>query len=145
VENSLLQEQLALAASSGVVSVPAIRFNHRVSDHLSSFGLFEAICTHFWMIGGLSVPEICLTCGACSNKIGCIEEGHCVDFTYKEKDANLVPKKGQSKKHHGWKIFMFLLLGCCACGGAWLYFKQRDEFGGNNPFSGSYLQLGGHD
>ena len=148
VVNSLLDEQLAKRKESSVVSLPTLTLDRKNLEHFSSFSLFETICWKFWYSNVDDIPEICYTCGDCPNKIGCVEEGHCVGFNKKERfpehDESSDPKKkSKQKKSHGWRGFWFMSF-LAICGGAYYYYKQQqDQFGSSRPSINSYFQLTG--
>ena len=120
---------------SGVVSLPAITVNDNVLDHTSSYRLFETICMHYWLSDSPSVPEVCEACMSCPNKIGCLEQGHCVPFSYKSHQKT-------NKTNHGWRSIFFFLFALMIAGGVYFYYKQRDEFNYRIGLSG-YRQLRG--
>lgn len=157
VTNTLLEDMRDKFARSGVVSLPAITVDHQVLEHTSSYSLFDTICWKYWNAKNIpSVPQICIQCGSCPNKIGCLEQGgKCVDFNNDERHADDEehkkerPDKKQDTggKKHGflWHAFWFLSL-CGLAFGGWYYYKEHyggDTFSNRRPTMNQYLQLTG--
>jgi hypothetical protein len=142
--NSLLDEMLEKERQSGVKSLPALTVNRKVLEHMSSYGLFEGLCEHYWFNAEhVPIPKICETCGMCPNKIGCIEKGHCV--AWKESDRH-IPSNGSNgkkkKSGHAGTYFTWMVLIAMCAGGAWYYKKQRDQTDGRGGLLDGYMQLG---
>jgi hypothetical protein len=131
--NTLLEDMITEQDRSGVVALPALQVHRQVLDHTSSYGLFESICRHFWTSNSASVPEMCETCGACPNVIGCLEKGKCVPFSKDEHEhhssGNGDKKSKKSKGGHGWTVFWLLSIAAMG-GGGWYYYKQQQEQNG---------------
>lgn len=142
VSNGMLDEVIEKQKHSSVVSLPAITVNRKVLDHTSSWSLFETICREYWTSKSPTIPKVCETCSACANVMGCLEKGHCVGFSNKDRIPETGGSSTKKQSHHGWKPFWFLSF--CLLGGGFLYYyKHRDEYGeGVNPFHG-YMQLRG--
>jgi hypothetical protein len=146
--NTLLEDMITEQDRSGVVALPALQVHGQVLDHTSSYGLFESICRHFWTSNTASVPEMCETCGACPNVIGCLEKGKCVPFS-KDKHEHHSSGKGsgngdkkKSKGGHGWTVFWLFSLAAMG-GGGWYYYKQQQEQNGREGgILNHYMQLG---
>lgn len=145
--NTLLEGMLEKKKQSGVTSLPALTVNHEVLDHTSSWSLFEGICTHYWRVyDTVPLPKVCETCGMCPNKIGCLEQGHCVDFSKNSKHH--IPSSGSGggskKSGHGWTFFWLLVIGAGG-GGGWYYYKQREDELRTGGILNDYVGLGSGD
>jgi hypothetical protein len=145
--NSLLQDMLVKQAQSGVLALPALTIGNHILDDPSSWNLFEGLCRHFWSTNLTATPDVCFKCASCANVIGCLEQGHCVDFQKPEEN----PSKGggsdkKKKAHHGWTFFwIFFVL--CGVGGGWYYYKKQQDtgFGSGGGVLNSYFQLPGDE
>ena len=142
VPNGMLDDMLNRQKQSSVVSLPAITLNQKVLDHTSTWSLFESICMEYWTSKSPSIPDVCVTCASCPNVIGCLENGHCVDFSNAQRHPEDSGGDKKKKKRHGWTVFWSLAV-CMIAGGAWYYHKRRDEFGDRSGLMQGYLQLSG--
>lgn len=137
--NSLLEAQLNRQKETSVVSLPAISVNRHILDTPSSYLLFDHVCWQYFSANNVMIPEACLKCISCPNKIGCLEEGHCVDF---KQHTPPPPKGGGKKAHSGWRRFFWSMIAIAAFGGAFYYYNKLRQDG--NPISlGHYMQLRG--
>jgi len=144
--NALLEDELHHMETSGVHSLPALTVNRKVLHWTTAHGLFETLCTEYWLSDVQTVPEVCTKCSSCPNAVGCLEKGKCVEFDNSERHPDTGYKRAEEKKGgHGWKFFWFLtFIG--TVGGAYYYYDQnRDRFvnrrGGG--MLNDYMQLHG--
>jgi len=154
VANTFLQEELDKQVHAGIVSLPAVTVNHRVLE-LSTWQLFENICTEYWRSNVQKVPDVCIKCGSCSNVPGCLRQGgKCVDFDNSQREPEL-PKgdtgdKGDAAtgRSFGSKVLRglgwMILFAAVGFAGYFVYMKRQETMGGgrgNGPLLGNYLQL----
>lgn len=143
-DNHLLQEQLILQERSGVTTLPALTLTgssgmvHMLQD-ASSWSLFEGLCRHFWQRNLTTTPEVCYTCFACPNTIGCVEHGKCIGFTK--------PKASSKSKKRGHNTFWLLFVSIAVGGAYYCYKRYEDEGfgGGEGVLSGRYFRLSGEE
>lgn len=149
--NALLDTLVEEHGKSSVVTLPAIAVNSRVLPWTSSRTLLDTMCSQFIYSETLKVPHICETCMNCINTDGCLEQGHCVDFSNSQRhpsksgDGGANNKSSSTKKKRGWKIFFTLVILLLAGMGGWHHYKTRIAFGGNQDHSSllnNYLQIG---
>lgn len=151
VANGLLDAAIVDQRNSGIVSLPAIAINNKVLKWTSANSLFDTICTEYWLSGIDKIPAICETCSACPNAIGCLEKGHCVDYSNEERHPNTgFPSNSNSnnkKGRRGWKIFWSLTAVFGVAGAAFYYYNnqqsRQQRHGGN--FMSNYLHLSGEE
>jgi hypothetical protein len=139
--NHLLETQLSLQAHAGILQLPALVVDNRTLDEPTSFHLWEGLCRRFWSRNLSTTPDVCFRCGNCPNVLGCLQQGHCVDF------APPAPSQ-QSPKHHssGWKTFLWITVTLAAIGGAYYYYKRsQDSEGIRGGLLTNYFQLSGEE
>lgn len=138
--NHLLEYQLKQQERSGILALPALVVENRTLDEPTSWHLWKGLCHRFWSRNLTTTPDICIQCGACPNIIGCLENGHCVDFSKPE------PPPSTKKKHHGWTTFWIVsVVG--AMGGAFYYYKKHMDGEGvaRAGVLSNYFQLAGEE
>ena len=143
--NPLLETQLKHQAHAGIVVVPAIVVENHTVDEPTPFHLWEGLCRRFWSRNLTTTPNVCFTCGSCPNVIGCLETGHCVDFSKPIEPPP--PSKQEKKRHGGWTAFFWIISIMGAMGAAFYYYykRQRDEEGVHRSVLSNYFQLSGEE
>jgi hypothetical protein len=149
VTNTLLDDEMRYHNRSGVVSLPAITVNGAVLTYTSARSLFDTLCTEYWISASPKIPQVCETCGACPNAVGCLEKGKCVDYSDEQRHPDTGFKDENTKKsRHGWKIFWSLVVVMILGAGGWYYYKTQylgNGFADRNALMSSYLQLSGEE
>ena len=151
-ENTYLQEMLVKQKLAGVVEIPVLTLNNMYkAEKPSARSLFQELCANFWgqettkhpayQTGNqieIHVPKICEICGTCSNTVGCMEAGKCVDWSYEGHGGGKTKRGG-----HGWTI-AFLLIAAAGAGGGYYYYKKRELLGeGHRGLLDGYMQMSG--
>jgi hypothetical protein len=142
--NPLLEYQLHQQSRTGILALPALVVENRTLDEPTSFHLWEGLCRRFWTLNLTTTPDVCFTCGSCPNVIGCLETGHCVDFS---KPVEPPPSKQDTKKrhHHGWTTFWVISILGAAGYAVYYYKKQQDAEGVRGGVLSNYFQLAGEE